>query len=80
MSGDVAKSTKYSTYAAAGVYGKPVLITPLYQDEITKLAHPDIGDKIFKNIKSAVKSAKRATLEVWGMDNLVNKINEKLNI
>ena len=28
MSGDVGKSTKYSTYAAAGVYGLPVLVTP----------------------------------------------------
>jgi hypothetical protein len=77
MSGDVAKSTKYSTYAIAGVYGKPILITPLIQTEID--SYTNLSDE-YKYIKSAIRSAKRATLEVWGIDEIVTKIEEKLKI
>lgn len=34
MHRDIAKSTNYSTYAVSGVYGLPILITPLLQAEI----------------------------------------------
>jgi hypothetical protein len=80
MSGDVAKSTKYSTYAAAGVYGKPILITPLKKNEIKDLTDIVISDDIFYSIKSAAYSANRATLKVWGIDNIVTEIKEKLGI
>lgn len=78
MSGDVAKSTKYSTYAISGVYGKPILITPLRQNEIENLKEATISDEVFGNIKSAIRSANRATLEVWGIDEIETKIEEKL--
>ncbi len=71
MSGDVAKSTNYSTYAISGVYGKPILITPLREQEIKDI---DTLDKSYKRIKSAIKSAKRATLDVWGIDEIANNI------
>ncbi len=71
MSGDNAKSTNYSTYAISGVYGKPILITPLVQKEINKI---DDLDASYEYIKSAIKSAKRASLEVWALD----KIEENL--
>lgn len=71
MSGDVAKSTKYSTYAISGVYGKPILITPFanYNDE-------DIKNKNFDNLDSTIKAAKRATLEVCGLDEIEEKIKK----
>ena len=72
MSGDVAKSTKYSTYAVSGAYGLPILITPLLQDEIDNI--DDLDKNIYGYIQSAIKSAKRAGLDVWGLD----KIEEKL--
>ncbi|WP_457560909.1 hypothetical protein [Caminibacter sp.] len=72
MSGDVAKSTKYSTYAISGVYGLPILITPLLENEIENLNNLD--DDIYTHIKKAVKSAQRAGLEIWGLD----KIEENL--
>lgn len=78
MSGDVAKSTKYSTYAAAGVYGKPILITPLKKEEIKYLTKTAISDEVFDSIKSAIRSANRATLEVWGIDEIVAKVENKL--
>ena len=68
MEGDVAKSTKYSTYAVSGAYGLPILITPLLQSEIDNIDNLD--KDIYGYIQSAVKSAKRASLEVWGLDEI----------
>lgn len=76
MSGDVAKSTRYSVYAAAGVYGKPILITPLLRQEINGLE--SLSDNPYRHIKAAVRSARRANLEVWGMDELVKRLKERL--
>jgi Domain of unknown function (DUF1887) len=76
MSGDVAKSTKYSTYALSGVYGKPILIAPLIETELKTL------DKLsddYNYVTAAIRSAKRATLEVWGVDGLVSRIDKKIN-
>jgi len=73
MDGDVAKSTKYSTYAVSGAYGLPILITPLLASEIGSI--DSLGDE-YKYIKSAVKSAKRASLEVWGIDELKTKLDK----
>lgn len=76
MDGDVAKSTKYSTYAIAGVYGKPILITPLTKDEIGKL--DDLKEECYNAITSAIRAAKRATLDVWGIDEIEERLNKKL--
>lgn len=72
MDGDVAKSTKYSTYAVSGAYGLPILITPLLASEINDIDNLDKA--IYSSIQSAVKSANRAGLKVWGLD----KIEENL--
>jgi len=81
MQGDVAKSTKYSTYAVSGVYGKPILITPLLEKEIEYLRTKTTVDKLkeeykylegelYKTIRQAINSAIRADLEVWGLDEI----------
>ncbi|KIM12160.1 MAG: hypothetical protein KU38_04450 [Sulfurovum sp. FS08-3] len=72
MSGDVAKSTNYSTYAISGVYGKPILITPIMESEIKDINTLD--KETYGKIKSAIKSAKRATLDVWGIDKIADNI------
>ena len=77
MDGDVAKSTKYSTYAVSGVYGLPVLITPLTKSEIANLG--SLNEEYYKAIKSSVNAAKRANLEVWGIDEIKDKLTIKLN-
>jgi hypothetical protein len=77
MDGDVAKSTKYSTYAVSGVYGLPVLITPLTKNEIANLG--SLKEEYYKAIKSSVNAAKRANLEVWGIDEIKDKLTIKLN-
>ncbi|MFC0904289.1 hypothetical protein ACFHWD_06260 [Clostridium sp. MT-14] len=88
MSSDVAKARQYTAYAAGGVYGKPVLITPILQYD-RKLIN-----KIFKNKSSldkadrekigkynstviyALRAAARANLEVWGIDEIGEKLKE----
>jgi uncharacterized protein (UPF0335 family) len=85
MEGDVAKSTKYSTYAVSGVYGKPILITPLLEEEIIairKKSHLENGkfkylkDALYTTIRQAINSAIRAGLEVWGIDEIATKIEK----
>ena len=78
MSGDVAKSTKYSTYAVSGAYGLPILITPLLQDEIDSI--DSLDKEIYGYIQSAVKSAKRAGLEVWGLDEIEDRLKKYIEL
>ncbi len=67
MSGDVAKSTKYTTYAIAGVYGKPVLLTPLLESQLSDLnklsEHWACGASA-----SAARAARRAQLPILALD------------
>jgi len=77
MHPDIAKSTKYSTYAISGVYGLPILITPLLGSEISNLKA--LGEE-YKYIKSAVISAKRASLEVWGIDEIEEHLKKYINL
>lgn len=67
MESDVAKSTKYTTYAIAGVYGKPILLTPLLRDQIKEPKELS-GDKIYEASASAVRAARRAQLPIIALD------------
>jgi hypothetical protein len=78
MSGDVAKSTNYSTYAISGVYGLPILITPLTSKELLALEKLDKEKDSY--IIAAVKSANRANLEVWGIDEIKTKLKDYLKV
>lgn len=71
MSGDNAKSTNYSTYRIAGVYGMPVLIDPLTKDLNTNKEDKDI----FNPVKYAEKAAARAGMTICRMKNDYNKNN-----
>jgi hypothetical protein len=67
MSGDVAKSTKYTTYAIAGVYGKPILLTALLKDQV------DNVDKLsktwpYETSAAAIRAANRAQLPIIALD------------
>lgn len=81
MTGDTAKARNYATYAVSGVYGLPILITPIISDEADK----EVKDKIlqddyydiYKNIKTAIASAERAGLDVWYLDNMDSEDNLK---
>lgn len=72
MDGDVAKSTKYSTYAISGVYGKPTLITPLLESEIST----PIPKYPLKKSFEAITSAQKAGLPIWSIDNIKKELEE----
>ena len=91
MEGDVAKSTNYSTYAVSGVYGKPILITPLLQKEIEAIRKKStlsekykdefeyLQDDLYKTIRQAINSAIRAGLDVWGLDKIEDKLKKYID-
>lgn len=71
MSGDNAKSTNYSTYRIAGVYGMPVLIDPLTKELNTNKEDKDI----FKHVKYAENAAARAGMTICRIKSDYNKNN-----
>lgn len=77
MSSDVGKSRQYTAYAAGGVYGKPVLITPLLQED-RKILNDEKYKKHeeYKNTFKALHAAARANMEVWGLDEIGEKLYE----
>lgn len=86
MSSDVGKSRQYTGYAAAGVYGKPILITPLLKDDrkhvYEKFEKKYTNNKITSDIEcdsaviEALCAAARANMEVWGIDEIGEKLKE----
>jgi hypothetical protein len=70
MKGDVSKSTKFSTYSVAGVYGKPILITPLIESELKDFEDKKLNRLELESIKSAIRSAITADLDYYGIDKL----------
>lgn len=64
-SGDNMKSHHFSTFATAGIYSMPILVTPLSRQEIA------LNDKkSFNKQLIAVKNAKMARVEVWSVDEI----------
>ncbi len=78
MTGDVAKSTKYSTYAASGVYGLPILLSPISISDKNEIDTIKYSEESFKNIKKAVNSANNATLKIWGIDKIAENLEKYL--
>jgi len=72
MSAENAKSREYTAYALGGVYGKPILITPLSEHEAVA------GEKSdgYENITKAYSSARRAGLEVFHLDTLKEDLKD----
>lgn len=66
MSAENAKSREHTAYALGGVYGKPILITPLSKREAVE----DVKSDGYENIIKAYSSARRAGLEVFHLDTL----------
>jgi hypothetical protein len=70
MKGDNAKSHNYTTYRLAGVFGMPILVLPLFEDE-----RKDIS--ILSRCQQAACAAIRAGLDVWYLDEIESNL-EKL--
>ena len=80
MEGDVAKARKYVTYAISGVYGLPILINPLLSTEnTTSDIVKDLDIDIYQYINKAKGSAKRAGLEVWGLNDIEGNLEKYID-
>lgn len=73
MSGDNAKSTKYTTYRLSGVFGMPVLLTPLFKSETSSKEKENL-----KNCYQALRAAETAELMNIPFDKLNKKNLEKV--
>lgn len=70
MDSDVSKARIYTTYAAAGVYGKPILITPLLKEELEKAKKHNLKNENYKYILKAIGAAQRSQMEIWALDSI----------
>lgn len=77
-----AKAREYTAYALGGVYGKPVLVTPILKSDF-KNNTISLGDKydkdIYDNIVKALRAAERAGLDVCYLDSLDEDIKHIFN-
>ena len=76
MSGDNAKSTKYTTYRLAGVFGMPILLSPLYENECISIDSED--KKILENQYIAYRTAKKAELKIICIDEISSELKKLL--
>ena len=91
MKSDNAKGRHYTAYAVGGVYGKPILITPLLSHELRnikdfikknklnkdeKFSKDTLGNEIYVEIIKALKAAARANIEVWSIDEIEEKLKD----
>ncbi|MCD2348052.1 hypothetical protein [Clostridium guangxiense] len=67
MKGDNAKSNKYTTYRLAGVFGMPILLSPLYRCEIQN--KESLNDELKKQ-SQAVREAEAVELNVIAIDEI----------
>ncbi|GAA0123536.1 hypothetical protein UT300018_28540 [Clostridium faecium] len=84
MSSDNAKSHNYSTYAVAGVYGTPILVCPIEEDDVRKKERFDTKVKkaceentdVYEHVRSARDSAKKANLNIFYIDEIAEDIKK----
>lgn len=89
MTGDNAKSHNYSTYAIAGVYGAPILICPVLENNNiekeekfdTKISIQDKkvcepNNDVYEHVRSARKAARKANLNICYIDKIAELIKK----
>ncbi|OPJ62771.1 hypothetical protein [Clostridium oryzae] len=74
MTGNNAKSHNYTTYRLSGVFGMPIVLSPLNEGEILK------EESILQTQKQAVRAAKSAEIEVWPIDKIEDRLKKLLDI
>lgn len=72
MESDNGKAREYTAYVLGGVYGKPVLITPLRNSDFCC----DAQKLEYKNIIRAINAANRAGLDICWLDCLAEDIKK----
>lgn len=76
MSGDNAKSHNYTTYRLNGVFGMPILLSPLYKNE----KEDKINKNFLESAFEARRSAKRAELKTICINEIQEEIKNLLGV
>ncbi|TCK98672.1 hypothetical protein EDC19_1105 [Natranaerovirga hydrolytica] len=89
MESNTGKARVYTAYATNGVYGKPILLIPFYKSQISIIHKYLFGDEKnmdqpeykelrenFENILSAYRAALRSNMDIWGLDEIKDGLNE----
>jgi hypothetical protein len=74
-SGDTMKGHHYSTYATSGVYGMPILVSPLMKSEYDNYNKSSDLDKFIETVNYAL----RAGITVWYVDTIDTELVNLLN-
>lgn len=74
MKGDNAKSHNYTTYRLSGVFGMPILLSPLYENEM-KPGLED-GNGVLEKQLQALRAAKASELKVIALDGIKNGLED----
>lgn len=81
MEGDGAKSTNYSTYAIAGVYGLPILVTPRVDKDDKRLEHVEYKKvKLDDNTQKAINAAEKVGIDIWYLKDIKKELRKKLGL
>lgn len=78
MDGNNGKSHNYTTYRLAGVFGMPILLSPLYRKE--KITENSCTSKDYENQIKSLRAAENAELDVWGIDEIEEELNKLLSV
>ncbi len=83
MTGDNAKSHNYSTYAVAGVYGTPILISPIdnrekvkkFESKVECLSDKEkmINEDVYKYLRSSGYAAEKANIEILSIEDIIEE-------
>lgn len=88
MTGDNAKSHNYSIYAVAGVYGSPILICPIKEQDVKKIEKFNTRVKkmdkeicrenidVYEHVRSAIYAADKANLNICYIDEIADDIKK----
>lgn len=77
MTGENSKSRQYATYSIGGVFGMPILITPLrHCNNNGSYKENDNEKDRYSNVNSAINSARRCNMNVIGINVLKEALME----
>lgn len=70
---DDSKARMYTSYAAAGVYGMPILVQPYFENDGRV---ENNKEKIWEKMNTTRRVANRVNMDIWYLDTLEDNIDE----
>lgn len=74
ITSEVSKARMYTSYAASGVYGMPILVTPYLRKHIDDKVQ-NATEGVWGKMNTTRKAAQRAGMDIWCLDQLEDKVS-----